>query len=68
MNEFSNFLIGSMASIGIMVSMSIVIYALFYTIPRKMSSVINKIRCSKESQHAKHNKTKDKLVLKNMKF
>ena len=68
MNEFSNFFIGLMASIGIMISMSIVMWVLFYTIPGKISSVVNKIRRSKDARRAKLNKPKDKLVLKNIKF
>ena len=68
MDEFSNFFIGLMASIGIMISMSIVIWVLFYTIPGKISSVVNKIRRSKDANRAERNKPKDKLVLKNKKF
>ena len=68
MDEFSNFFIGLMASIGIMISMSIVMWLLFYTIPGKISSAINKIRRSKDAHRAERNKPKDKLVLKNKKF
>lgn len=68
MNEFSNFFIGLMASIGIMLSMSIVMWVLFYTIPGKISSVVNKIRRSKDARRAERNKPKDKLALKNIKF
>ena len=68
MNELSNFFIGLMASIGIVLSMSIVMWVLFYTIPGKISSVVNKIRRSKDAHRAERNKPKDKLVLKNIKF
>ena len=68
MDEFSNFFIGLMASIGIMLSMAIVMWLLFYTIPGKISSAINKIRRSKDAHRAERNKPKDKLVLKNKKF
>lgn len=68
MDEFSNFFIGLVASIGIVLSMSIVMWVLFYTVPGKISSVVNKIRSSKDAHHAERNKLKDKLVLKNIKF
>ena len=68
MEELSNFFIGLMAAIGIMVAGSFVMWILVYTIPAAISSIIKKIRRSMNARRAERNKPKDKLVLKNTKL